>query len=256
MTKPGISLGWNCSAAQDGVRLGLRDTKTNGYKTCPFDIMVSNYIGVCKCISDNFKYFCDPNCLKLKEAPKMARHFPNQNDNEMWIYNTYYNFVFNHESPFHGDLYLKEHWSSPYHFVENNFENFIKRYNTRIDNFKNYLNTSEYVNFILWRYNSTPLELSNTLKLKFPLLKFKINSITNFGPHTTNSLINKHTLGAKEYEIDYLKYMNIHESDYPQEYSRYHTEFNGLDKDIEINENIILIDPKNDIHLNDANYLR
>ena len=36
MNKIGISLGWNCQSAEDGVKLGLRQTKGNGYKTMSF----------------------------------------------------------------------------------------------------------------------------------------------------------------------------------------------------------------------------
>ena len=35
----GISLGWNCESANYGVANGIRSTKQNGYKTCPFDEM-------------------------------------------------------------------------------------------------------------------------------------------------------------------------------------------------------------------------
>ena len=130
MKVEGISLGWNCSGAIDGVKLGLRKTKENGYNTCPFDMMISNYIGLIECLKDDFKYFCDPNYLELRKAPKMSLHIPNQNDEEMWVYNTRYNFAFNHEAPGHGNLFLSEKWIGGIdHFVENNFENFIIRYN-------------------------------------------------------------------------------------------------------------------------------
>ncbi len=139
----GISLGWRCEAAQAGVSLGLRKTKEYGYKICPFDLMVSNYIGMCKCINDDFKYFCDPNYLELRPALNLIKYLgPNQNDDELWLYNTYYNFVFNHESPFHGNLFLIEKWNGPYHFVDNNYKKFIERYENRINNFRNYLKNS------------------------------------------------------------------------------------------------------------------
>lgn len=46
MDQEGISLGWNCLTATEAVNRGLRKTKANGYRTCPFDIMVSNYNGI------------------------------------------------------------------------------------------------------------------------------------------------------------------------------------------------------------------
>ena len=41
----GISLGWNCSLAMWAVENGLRKTKDNGYLTCPFDLMATNFKG-------------------------------------------------------------------------------------------------------------------------------------------------------------------------------------------------------------------
>lgn len=260
MREEGISLGWNCSAAQDGLRLGLRNVKANGYKTCPFDMMVSNYIGVCKCIEDDFKYFCDPEHLALVDAPDMTSHFPNQKLGEKWIVNTYYNFVFNHESPYHGNLYLNEKWDGPNHFVDNNFANFIERYTTRINAFREYLASGAFINFVSWRYNSIPYELCEVIKNKYPELKFKINSIVDFGPHTLNALIHNNVDGGKAQEIAYLRYMNVDETEYPEEYNRFEKEFinkdNETNEDVVVNEHIVLVEPKNNKNLNDPNYLR
>ena len=260
MKTTGISLGWNCSAAQDGLRLGLRDVKSNGYKTSAFDMMVSNYIGMCKCIEDDFKYFCDPEYLELRDAPDMTMHFPNQKGGEQWIYNTYYNFVFNHESPYHGNLYLNERWDGPFHFVDNNFKNFIERYDTRIDAFRKYIQSGDFINFVLWRYNAIPYELESIIKKKHPNLEFRINSIVDFGPHTMNSLSHKNVDGGKGQEIDYLKYMKVSSNEYPEEYNRFTNEFinknNKTNEDVVINEHITLVEPKNNTNLNDPNYLR
>lgn len=43
MSKIGISLGNICFSAVWAVQNGLRKTKAEGYKTCPFDLMISNY---------------------------------------------------------------------------------------------------------------------------------------------------------------------------------------------------------------------
>ena len=109
----GISLGWKCEAAQYAVDNGFRKLKIHGYKTCPFDIGVTNYIGICKCIEDDFKYFCDPNYLELKLEPQLKKILGDaQTEDQYWIYNTYYNFTFNHESPGHGELYKSENWKN------------------------------------------------------------------------------------------------------------------------------------------------
>uniref|UniRef100_A0A6C0D8H2 Uncharacterized protein n=1 Tax=viral metagenome TaxID=1070528 RepID=A0A6C0D8H2_9ZZZZ len=111
----GISLGWNCHSAVWGVNNNIREKKENGYNTCPFDMMITNYPGIVECIKNDFKHLYDENYLELVYA----------NDNESTIINTKYRFGFNHESPGHADLYLIENWpSGKNHFVSNNYENF------------------------------------------------------------------------------------------------------------------------------------
>ena len=239
MNREGISLGWNCSAAQEALLMGLRKNKSDGYNTCPFDMMISNYIGICECIKDDFKHFCDPKYLELRPAPKMTGHIPNQKDDELWVYNTYYNFVFNHESPYHGNLYLNETWSSPHHFVENNFKNFIERYNKRIESFRNYLNGNNFIDFVLVRYNSVPNELENIIKEKNPNLKFKIHTISRFTNNNIGHLYNCTVDGGISYEMDYLEYMGINQNNNPMEIKRYLSDFNDVIGDI--NENITII---------------
>lgn len=238
----GISLGWNCSAAQDGIKLGIRKTKNEGYKTGPFDMMITNYVGLCKCIEEDFENFCNAKYLSLIDAPDVKKFIPNQKDGEKWIYNSYYKFVYNHESPYHGNLYLNEQWSSPYHFVENNFENFIKRYEKRIESFRNYLNNTDHINFILYRYNSLPTELINILKNKYPNLRFTIYHIYDFGKNNIGFLYDTSDNGGKEYEKFYLNYLGITESEYPNEHNRYNIDL--LNPNYVNHENIKLINPK------------
>jgi hypothetical protein len=129
--------------------------------------MISNYKGVVKCIEEDFKYFCDIKYLTLKNN---------------LIYNTYYNFSFNHESPYHADLYLRENWpEGPNHFVNNNYLHFIERYNNRIKSFLNYLNNpNNTILFIIqFAYDKCPddnnlFELKNVLQKKYPNLDYKI----------------------------------------------------------------------------------
>ena len=83
MKKIGISLGMKCDAAVWGINNGIRETKENGYNTCPFDEMLSNYPGLLECLKDDFKYFCDINYIKIintSEGP--------------FIYNSKYKFIF------------------------------------------------------------------------------------------------------------------------------------------------------------------
>ena len=96
------------------------------------------------------------------------------------IYNKKYKFFFPHESQkeYSSQTFLTQdnYWpKGPNHFILNNFEEFIKRYNKRIDNFKNYLNTENEIIFLVCRYNNNIEELSeltNIIKIKYPNLKF------------------------------------------------------------------------------------
>jgi hypothetical protein len=167
-----ISLGNTCRPAEYGVCNGLRDTKINGYKTCPFDLMVSNYNGVVKCIQTDFVDFCNPDYLVINNDPV--------------IYHTKYGFQFNHETPGHADLYITEKWEEgSNHFINNDYRHFIERYNNRINSFRNYLNDSNnYVIFIITffyekKIDDDYLELRQVLREKYPLLKYEILEISS-----------------------------------------------------------------------------
>lgn len=95
----GISLGWNCHSAMHGVEHGIRGRKQTGYKTCPFDTMISNFDGIVECIKDDFAYFTDEKYLYIKTAT---------NPLDTCIMHLKYRFGFNHETPGHADLYIKE----------------------------------------------------------------------------------------------------------------------------------------------------
>jgi len=220
----GISLGWRCEAASLGVNLNLRQTMENGYLTCPFDLCVTNYIGICKCIEDDFKYFCDPKYIILKKAPKMEQHIKGSNDNEYFIFNTYYNFAFNHESPGHGNLYINEKWTGGInHYVSNNYEKFIERYQRRIDNFRNYLKSGNKINFLILYYNGVPNKLDEVISKKYPELNFTIYCWTKFTPFIISQMINSSIEGVCNFEIEYLRYMNIDRDTFPDEYDRFYT---------------------------------
>lgn len=150
MNSTAISLGWDCGPVGHGVDTGLRTTKENGYRTCPFDLMITNYQGVIECIQDDFKYFCDPRFLHIMPIEKDYTYLAFKKG-ERVIVNTKYNFIFNHESPGHGNLYQQENWENGQeHFIVNNFKAFIERYTQRIENFHHYVHDPQcYVHFIL-----------------------------------------------------------------------------------------------------------
>lgn len=224
MSEVAISLGWRCETAQLGVSLGKRGTRDHGYKTCPFDLLNTNYVGVCKAISDDFKYFTDPKYLKLVEGNFCSEHFDMYNTpkRETQIVNTYYGFIFNHESPGHGNLYINERWNGGInHFTSNNFEKFIERYNQRIDNFRNYIKESDKVNFLLMRYNSIPTELCEVISNTYPSLDFEIFNFYNYSNYTYGLTHQKNDLSVHNWEKSQWEIMGIDKEKFPEEYNRY-----------------------------------
>lgn len=173
----GISLGWNCVSAIKGVEMGLRKRKENGYKTCPFDEMITNYKGIIECINDDFEYLCDVKYLELVKIPKESKWLNTSGDGDTIIYNTKYKFMFNHESPGHANLFETQRWSKgTNHYIINNYEEFIKRYERRIANIKELLNSDKKITFILTRPNTDLCditELSEVIKNKYPKLAFQ-----------------------------------------------------------------------------------
>ena len=166
MENVAISLGNTCYSAQWALEKNLRKSKENGYNTCPFDLMVSNYRGVVECIKTDFLDFTNPKFLLI---------------NQSGIFNVKYNFGFNHESPGHADLYLHENWpEGTNHFINNNYKHFIDRYNRRIQSFINYLNDpNNYIIFLInfvteENPNDNFYELRNALNIKYPNLNYEI----------------------------------------------------------------------------------
>jgi hypothetical protein len=189
MNKVGISLGWNCHSATWGVSNNIRKQKCNGYKTCPFDIIVTNYVGIVDCLLDDFKFMCDDKFLEVR---------PGKSDNEVLIFNTKYNFIFNHESPGHADLYLKENWpEGKFHFTVDNFRNLKERYNRRIDNFRRYVsNPLNRVTFIMTSWDKTDItDLQYAIQKMYPTLRYDIKMLND--PK------------GKEYYVDHMIEMNV-----------------------------------------------
>lgn len=177
-----ISLGWNCSTATRGVDTGLRSTRANGYFTCPFDLANTNYPGIVLCLRENFKHFCDPAYLVLKEFPSTDKYYPG----ERLIYNTRYNFIFNHESPGHAGLYMSEKWLHGInHFTENNFQRFIERYTKRISNFRRYVSSGKEILFLITYPIAEMEELRNVLgsMCQYKILRFAIENNEKYCDH-------------------------------------------------------------------------
>ncbi len=186
-----ISIGWRCeSAVRRTIIYGLKKPE---YQTCVFDLMISNLDGIIKCFENDFKYFCDPKYIVYT--------------GKGFIKNTHYKFMFNHETPGHADLHLKEGWpgNDKNYFVKDNFKMFIDRYNRRISNFKNYIKENDHIIFILQmvkinQENSLLLKLKKILKKKYPKKIFSFDLFEE--PKMDFYKKNLITMGVQEKLID------------------------------------------------------
>jgi hypothetical protein len=98
--------------------------------------------------------------------------------NDNLIHNTYYKFIFNHESPGHANLYINQKWSGGInHYIDNNYKEFKNRYIKRINNFFNYLNDpNNHIIFLLHGYKETNqniLKLKDVISKNYPNLQFE-----------------------------------------------------------------------------------
>lgn len=196
MNEIGISLGWNCHSAVWGVNVGIRKQKHEGYKTCPFDEMMTTYKGIVDCLNDDFENFYDENYFEMKQE---------MFDKDKYvILNNKYNFIFNHESPGHADLYIQQNWPEGInHFINNNFHHFKERYSRRIHNFRSYLSDpNNFITFILTSWNKTDndiIDLKMAIEKHYPSLKYKVVIIDD--PN------------GKEYYLQHMRYMRYKEDD-------------------------------------------
>lgn len=200
VSRIGISLGWNCNSAIHGVNNGIRTRKEAGYKTCPFDTMISNFDGIVECIKDDFAYFTDEKYLSINAT----------NPADPCIMNIKYRFGFNHESPGHADLYKKEKWPEGIaHFICDQYKNFKTRYQNRINNFRNYLSDpNNHITFIITTWDKTEEDmkpLKHALAIRYPHLSYDF-VILNDPNGKEYFLRHMHYLGYKddEHEIKRL----------------------------------------------------
>ena len=167
-------MGWDDDCASH-LSKSVRCKENNVYNYCPFDTIISDSKGLIDCINDDFKYFCDPNYLKVITFTDNYDCLKISANSTMLIH-TKYNFIFKHESSGYGNLWEIEKWQKgKFHFEMDNYSEFIKRYENRIQNFKNYLNGKYEVLFIIRKINNnskTNIELENKIKEKYPNLKF------------------------------------------------------------------------------------
>lgn len=227
-----ISLGHNCSSVTHHIKNNLMKSKIQGRKTCPFDLMVSTYTGVCNMIENNFENFLDVEAIDNPNNPKYNNptHTLFYSDGAKKTYNNGMvcskenGLLFNHESPGHPFLAQTERWGSIDKFTRNNYKEFNTRYNNRIQNFNQYitnaLNNDTMIIFLLNTY-VTPHTLCNIIKLKYPTLKFKI-----FCNKIDDSTL-KH---IQNFENDVCNYTPINEESYNNTFINEHIIMDGWEK--------------------------
>ena len=122
------------------------------------------------------------NYLEIIQISPESTFLNTHKDGDRVIYNTKYKFIFNHESPGHADLYKSQEWKNGInHFVLNDFEELKTRYNRRINNFKELVNSGNFIKFILTRPDTKETDLDilkSTIHKKYPNLNFDIVSLS------------------------------------------------------------------------------
>jgi hypothetical protein len=168
-----ISLGYNCAS-----RIYIKNyymSKNNGYLTCPFDLCLTTFESIVKCIETDFKYFFDD--LKLIPWKCADGRSIDDLENKNAITN-YYNIICNHEGSSHSHLFNIGK-NDDLFYIRNEYEEFKKRYTNRINNFRNYLTNYENITFI---YNKNIDDITynnNNINLLINLLKEKYQKICN-----------------------------------------------------------------------------
>ena len=140
--------------------------------------MNSNLPGIIKCLEEDFAHFVDSNYLKLVDIPITEKY----HSGDTLIMNTRYGFIFNHESPGHANLFLTEQWvGGKDHFVKNDFLEFKKRYSSRIENFRDYMNSGNPI-VLLMNYPHTEYStIEMCIKKVYPTVSFSIYNTNKDG---------------------------------------------------------------------------
>jgi hypothetical protein len=156
-----ISIGYNCNP-RIHIRNSLQISKSNGYKTCPFDLCVTPFESLYKCLETDFLYFFDD--LRLISGSNACGDRPLCGKGGNNITN-YYGITFNHEGSTHSHMF-NEGKNDDEFYIRNDFQKFKERYTERIKNFKEYLKTSKNITFIYHSYTSEQIRSLNELLVK------------------------------------------------------------------------------------------
>jgi tetratricopeptide (TPR) repeat protein len=175
-----ISLGFDCLPRTVATRWGIKPSRLQGEKSCPFDLAFHSFSNICNLLKNNFQDYLDSQYLKTIPCDLYPE--------KLIVFNTKYFCRFNHE------------YSDNWH--ENNFSKFRERYQQRIDNFYNYLHSNPIL-FILNlpcdRTAFIPTELIDIISQKFPDLYFKILVLNISLNNSANHLENEDTRIVSEH---------------------------------------------------------
>lgn len=121
------------------MRNNLHFTKQSGYKSGPFDLCITPYDALYKCIQSDFKLFFDD--LHLIYGMNAYGDRSNCGGGHQNITNSY-GIVFNHEGSTHSHLFNEGRNDDDF-YIRDDFYQFRKRYTERIKNFLNYIEEND-----------------------------------------------------------------------------------------------------------------
>jgi len=159
-----ISIGSDCTVATLIRQLNLRA------EAYPFDWIYSHFESLYNVLNDDFKFFLDPNSLKLN------------NNNDIIV--DFYNFGFVHDFPtIHHDAALNDHQTVVNGKIRDDWQEFIGlvrvKYQRRIERFRNELSGNNRV--FLVRYGidqAQAIKLRDLLIDRYPNLDFIIIAVS------------------------------------------------------------------------------
>ena len=119
-------------------------SKINGYNSCPFDLCITSEESLYKTLATNFNDFFDD--LKIIPGSNAKGNRENAGPGLTNITNKN-GIIFNHEGAGCSHLF-KNGKDDDLFYTRNNFNEFKKRYSSRILNFKNYCRNFDEIIFI------------------------------------------------------------------------------------------------------------
>lgn len=141
-----ISLGVNCGPRMHIKNMGY--SRASGYKTCPFDLCITPFPALQKCMETDFVQFFED--LRLIPGGNASGNRSLCGEGGFNITNAY-GMTFNHEGSTHSHLF-KDGQNDDEFYIRNNFAEFKKRYQVRINNFKEYIDCSDEITFVFSKY--------------------------------------------------------------------------------------------------------